>query len=524
MKKKLMTLFVAIVAVFGFGILVSNAVTPTTITITGASDKHSYKAYQVFSGKLSRATEETDSSVVIPDQMVDIEWGSGVDGTEILRLVNAKLEDDYKKAHEGSADGFKKLTTAQAVADYLDKRVNAGREDDDEVAQWFAGIVGQCLIDSKATGSVYKTNVHEIKLPDEGYYFIKDVTLDLNTPEDESYTRYLLKVFGVDTTIEVKADEATLTKKVVDGANGDQAQTTAQITDTVTFHLYAKLPRTYADYDTYKLVFHDQLSTGLTYVSYKAYVVNGSEKSEITSSVTKSEGTGTEILFTITDLNSIQNVTLNKDSIILVEYTTTVNANAVTGKNINSAKLEFSNEPNEKAATNPKLGTTATSTATVYTYALDITKEDGRNSATKLADVKFILCENNTSSARCAKFTMDTDTTTYVFAGWVAKDQATPLVTNSSGKIAVRGFAATTYYLVETETVTGYNLLREPEEVTIAYSDTNYTKELTVKNYKGSFLPSTGGIGTVIFYVCGVALMGGAIYFVIANKKKSEEK
>lgn len=230
-----------------------------------------------------------------------------------------------------------------------------------------------------------------------------------------------------------------------------------------------------------------------------------------------------EILFTAENIKT--NTSIDAGDLVIIEYTATVNGNAVTGANTNTAKLEFSNDPNE--ATTSKLGTTVSETATVYTYALDITKIDGRNTDRKLANVKFKLCKDAAKTS-CAKFVTETGNggaVTYRFDGWTTTvADATVMSTNSDGKINVRGLDATTYYLVETETVSGYNLLKEPEAITIAFSDEDFIKSITVKNYKGSFLPSTGGIGTVIFYVCGIALIGGTVAFTVVNKKKNEEK
>ena len=121
----------------------------------------------------------------------------------------------------------------------------------------------------------------------------------------------------------------------------------------------------------------------------------------------------------------------------------------------------------------------------------------------------------------CAKFTGTSGS--YVFAGWTTGSEvATEIVTDENGAITAKGLKTTTYYLLETETIQGYNLLKEAETVEVT-ENSSCTKSLTVKNYKGSLLPSTGGIGTVIFYVCGLLLIGGVIYFVIASKKKEEK-
>ena len=364
--KKLSKLLLVVAVVFGFGILISNAVTPTTISITGASDKHRYEAYQVFKGKLSKVPGK-------PEQMVDIDWGDGIDSEKLLDELNKKVTG-------------KNFTTPQSVADWLDKEVN-NTEDDNATAQLFASIVADCLkAEGKAT-SEFKTNHHEIKLADEGYYFIKDVSSLAG--QDESYTRYLLKVFGVDTTIQVKADEATMTKKVKNGSNYADS-TIAEITDIITFRLTASLPTTFGDYNTYKLVFKDKMSAGLTYGDYKVYLVNGATETELTGTnkLFSQSVEGDKIVFSADNIKTIQGITEN--SKIVIEYTATLNDSAVVGANTNEATLDYSNNPNETV--NSATGTTVKDTATVYTYKLDITKVDGRSESTKLPGVKFKLC------------------------------------------------------------------------------------------------------------------------------------
>ena len=127
---------------------------------------------------------------------------------------------------------------------------------------------------------------------------------------------------------------------------------------------------------------------------------------------------------------------------------------------------------------------------------------------------------------------------------------ATTLVTDGNGQIKVNGLAAGTYYLKETKAPDGYNQLENPVEMVIGAAigvdtttgeqeltalsitvdgkegtaDTNTgTVTATIINNKGVTLPSTGGIGTTIFYVIGGILVIGAAVVLIVRRRMNAE-
>lgn len=246
---------------------------------------------------------------------------------------------------------------------------------------------------------------------------------------------------------------------------------------------------------------------------------------------------------------------------IVVTYDAELLSTAVTTTegNPNTAKLEYSNQilPDTDDGSNPnKPGEPGKDvikdTATVYTFKLSINKRANSETGDPLAGVKFDLYkevpEGTTGAASADEVKnagLDTNNT------WmkIAED-----LTTENGTVEKSGLANGTYYLVETKTVEGYNLLKAPVEVTlnIVYktttkkeyvTDENGVKTLvkneiekttftenganstgthteTIINKKGFTLPITGGMGTVLFSIAGFALMAGAAFVLLKGRRK----
>lgn len=227
--------------------------------------------------------------------------------------------------------------------------------------------------------------------------------------------------------------------------------------------------------------------------------------------------------------------------------------------------MEYSKNITTDAATDPdnpnkdkeEGKNTIENSAVVYTFAVKIVKtgEDG-STYKPLEGVKFDLYQE-----------VDAGTTGAITGASVpagldsAKSwkRITTLKTKSDGTVTHKGLSNGTYYLVETETNTGYNLLKKPIEVTLdvqytitqnttsswvedgngqkqvksEITETTFTsadsttqqgiKVQTVINRKGFTLPTTGGIGTFVFTFAGIAMMAAAVILLITGKKKKAE-
>ena len=101
------------------------------------------------------------------------------------------------------------------------------------------------------------------------------------------------------------------------------------------------------------------------------------------------------------------------------------------------------------------------------------------------------------------------------------------MTTDAHGAASFDGLADGTYYLVETKAPAGYNPLTAPVPVTVAGSSTDITKlsvTAKVENQAGTLLPSTGGVGTTVFYVLGAVLVLGAVVLLVTKKRMSRNE
>lgn len=528
------------------------AETSNSITITTTSSGHTYEAYQVFAGSTS-ATTDNKTSLGITG------WGSGVKADDLVTALTTESEKADSILKDKFTNILKKGNKADGgpvnenSADAAQNVAASIKDFNDNEAKAFAKIVAAHLSETKTSSTETKnsdvTTGYKIDNLEAGYYLVKDEDNSIGANEEDAYTNYIMEVVGA-VTVTPKSAVPKVEKKIVDGENKKDA-TTAKVGDVVNFELTGTLPSNYEDYTSYKYEFHDTLSKGLTYNSdVKVYVKNGTdEEVEITGyTVTPANGTATTtptadtaITVTFADLkadtvkasDTTKSVTIGKDSKIIVKYSATLNENAVVGGegNTNTVKLVYSNDPNGTST-----GTTKDNKAIVYTFQLNVTKVDGTNNGTKLAGAKFKLYYETNNTKHYVK-----EVTNNTIKSWTdVENEALELTTDTDGNITVKGLKEGTYYLEETEAPDGYNKLTAPVKVEITNkSDTISELEsveadgkagtvaqavgtITIANNKGSTLPSTGGMGTKLFYTIGGILMAGAVIVLVVRKRRSD--
>ena len=271
-----------------------------------------------------------------------------------------------------------------------------------------------------------------------------------------------------------------------------------------------------------KYVVHDKMDSKLEFVSVTSItagsttLAEGAENDYTVVRTDLPDDCTFHIVFTETYLDSITD-----DTNIVINYTAKLTSDAVAGTGyVNDTWLDYGDSQH-----------TEHDTTTTYTWKLPIYKYHMvGETKTALAGAEFILykgSEENRVYAQVAKGKLTGWTTT--------KTDATTLVSDAEGKIAVEGLDADTYYLEETKAPGGYNKLADPVKVEISHTvsvegadmtntlkqDTTNVEEVEIENKSGTELPSTGGIGTTIFYVLGSILVIGAVVLLITKKRMS---
>ena len=336
--------------------------------------------------------------------------------------------------------------------------------------------------------------------------------------------------------VTAKASELTLTKSVSE----DQVA----IGDTVTYTVVADVPAYPAQATATGYHISDKLPDGMTLETVEVY--GGTSESQttkltandhytiVTSSATRPVTNRPSVSFDI----AFKYEKSKSFSKIKVTYTATANKDLVviaaegnTG-NVNTAYLDYNNNPYETTA--DKTWKTKEATATVYTYGIKVKKVDEENSP--LSGATFALSESEDGNSFISFVGSNG---TYRVAETAEADTDTEdLVVNSSedankGLLTLSGLDVGTYYLFETTAPNGYNKLSAPIVITIkddkdndgeANHDgvvddegatTGYTNEVTIPNTKGFTLPTTGGMGTVLFTAGGVLLMGAGLVVLV---------
>ena len=555
MKKmrRIASVLLALTMVFG---LTATAFAAEVVNET----EHTYAAYQIFSGTQQESVEEGDNTLTA---LGDIEWGSGVNGDALLA--------DLKTLTVEGGIPFADCASAADAAAVLNGETNYTSA----IAKAFANAADKNRTQVSTTIPAGKNVTVDL---DPGYYLFVDTQA---VEGHDAYNSALLQVTNQTITIKKKYDVPTVDKAVKDKEDGEAGEAVdVNIGDSVYFTLTGTLPENLEDYDSYKYIFHDTLSDGLQYNGdVKVYLAGkGADgkpdlagKTEIAESgYTVAAGDaaaeGDTLTVTFADLKGVGGVTA--DSIIIVEYSATLTEAAVIGKpgNTNTAKLEYSNNPNTSDDPSKDTGETPGDTVYVFTYELDGTKVDGTDPKKTLKDAQFILYRGKDGAEPIYVDGIPTNVeyalvTEGKLTGWTDSRETAMgtdgngkgiLVSDVDGLFVISGLDAGTYYLEEVKAPAGYNLLQDPVKLTIdaeisgGDADTNQpptigkldlitegkdgsittpgdkdngTVSLEVQNNMGALLPSTGGMGTTLFYIAGAALvLAAGVLFMMKRR------
>lgn len=508
-----------------------------TISFTGANvGTHKYQAYMIFSGTAA------DNGFGGSAELKDAQWANPTGADAFLTA----LKNDSTLGTD-----FTNCNTAAAVASVLKDYESNGAK-----AKAFADFAIANKTNLLAVGEAGTS----ITAAQDGYYVIEETEV----ADGGTMTAHLLGVYDASAGAEitVKSEMPTFQKKIKDtndsgtedGSTNGVWQDSADydIGDDVPFQLTATLPNDYATYEQYKLVFHDNLQDSVygDAENIKVYYQKGDTKVDITdfTSATPNtadakfaathEDTTCNLEVTIANLKELV-TNAEAGGTVVVEYTAKLKDTAKLGTpgNWNSGYLEYSNNPYHTGEGDTTSKTTE-DMVVAFTYQLSVDKVDGSGNA--LEGAGFTLYKWDTTVEGEDK---------YVAVGSEIKGVTT---------FEFKGVDAGKYKLVESTVPNGYNQAAALEFVVSATHDENadaptlmdltvannngesmvatelsagmFTVDMStgalatkIVNNSGSELPSTGGIGTTIFYVAGGALVVGAGVLLVSKKRMSNK-
>ena len=476
------------------------------IIIDNPQTGEEYTAYKIFDVVYDKtdANNETYAYTII--------GGDGADKSPWFDVVATYAGENkglsiYEAA--GSADTyvvtFDSTFHAADLAEYLAKAVRDGNVTDNS---------------KKTFAKVGETR--EVTGLELGYYLVTGTSTD---------TVCNLTTTNPEVTIHDKNEVPTITKKYTTKDSTTNADDKfVEVGEIINFTIEGEYPNTegYAEY-FYKL--EDNMSPNMTFNGdVVAKIKRGDQVIEL-GSIVGEEGyvantNGFSFEIDLVEVYEANDGYVAAGDMFIVEYSATVNETALDNPVLeNEAKLTYSNDPNnpDKTETDP-----TAEIITLYSAKIDVDKYVTGNLSKKLAGATFKLYKKDGDNKLYYVNTNNTIT-------WAAQG-GTEYTTNDLGEVVFAGLGDGTYYLEETAAPTGYNLLKDAIEVVISDDTvTDATVEdgivsgsgvysVAVANSKGALLPSTGGIGTYIFYILGTILIAGAFILIVTKKRMSTEK
>lgn len=466
-----------------------------TISVPAGSN-HTYQVYQIFTGDYSNG------------KLSNVKWGknsnSRGDGVNVGTKVAQSVLDELAAVNTTAATDADKLRVIEKYADLSENGMD----------------------------TVSESKPIQVAA---GYYLFKDTTTGI------SGNTYIAEVVG---NVSIKAKNSNVPgfeKKLKDKNDttdndfGDwQDVADHDIGDEIPFKLEGTVPDDYVEYDSYYFAFHDEEEAGLTFnpESVKVYVNNTEIKTgfelKTKTKTTITDDCSFEVVFSnLKDIAAVQ-----AGSTIRVEYTATLNENAVIGGNgnLNKAQLEYSNKP----SVTDSRGKTVWDNVVVFTYQVVVNKyanSVGENNKLKGAEFTLTkkLKDGTTKDITVAK---SQDGVRFTFKGlddgeYTLTEIVTPEGYNTIDPIT---FTVTATHGTEWDgkgvrgdLITAFTGNAASGDITFTPDKGTGALTTNVINKSGTTLPSTGGMGTTVFYVVGGGLMAVAVVLLV-TKKRMENK
>lgn len=502
--KKLISLVLAIMMVAIVGLAFADPAN-TTITIP-ATDNHTYSVYQIYTGELADG------------KLSNVHYGAN--------------------AANGTAGDLVPQTELDAVA-----AITGTDAEKAAALEAYANLTG--------TAAYTVSNAAALTVP-TGYYLLKDASA---VGANDEATLYILQVVGP-TTITRKAGTTT-SDKTTDDVNDSTGSTETEVSssdydigDEVPYQVKATLSEKVYMYDeSYTVRFQDTLEEGrFSAISALDIKVNGNALAETENytytitGVDDRDENGFDVTIVFTPKEGKDLSSLNS-AVITIDFTATLGEGAQIGGdgNTNTVKVIYSNNPNSD-----ETGETTEHKVTTFTFKVIVNKTDGTNA---LAGAGFTLYKVTKTDAEAGVPDANAGDAASKNAYWATKaiEGSTKTIAAAEGKtsFSFEGLDDGYYVLAETTTPAGYNTV-DPQVFKIeATHDATEIKTLTgtkldgstieftpdtsagsltteIVNNSGTVLPSTGGIGTTIFYILGGLLVIGAAVILVARRKAQD--
>lgn len=516
------------------------AADPPTADLSG----HTFEVYQIFKGTVAAKAGENGL------RLSNAEWGEGI--------VQNYFVPDIAQYTFFENNPFTSFTTTTTAAEVVAAMENWAENDSQNALNfarraYFYKYYGGKNRNATVSGT-------SITFKADGYYLIVDATSTNNSDQARNFSNLILAKAGDTIIVTPKVVKPTVTKQVQTNT-GDLG--TAVFADSAShainepfyFKLTAILPAStaYKYYRKYEVRFNDNCSNGITLdnldTNLTVQIKCGAKTAALTAGtdytltptttpagftlfiqlINEFQFKSTTSGITVADLEVsgaeievTYKAHLNESADVITYPAAGTTANVT---NSNSVTLHYSNSPNDELSFDTVHGTTTPSAAYVASYKVENIKyKDEATAGHELKDAGFTLYKDKNDPSTAITLKKDS-TGKYYYPNKDANAQ-TEIFSADDGTFHIKGLDAGTYWLKETTTPAGYNTC-EPIEITITATLSNDTVDLAgssgminkIVDYSGVVLPSTGGMGTTIFYVVGGLLMVGAAVLLVTKKR-----